>query len=299
MKQIFYILTLALFLFGCKSVTTVVNNVPEREANEIVVLLASRGIEVDKIAAPASSVGGGSGEKLWNITIPPRYLTEALAILNQAGLPRIKGTSLLDLFGSQGLVPSEMQNKIRYQEGLSEQLATTIRKMDGIIDANVQITLPQDEEDTHELTASVYVKHRGILDNPNSLLITKIKRLISSAIPGLTVENVSVVSDRALISEISPEGLALDEGLEYVSVWGVTVARNSTGLFRFILYFFIIFFFIIACAAIWVIWKTYPLIAQHGLKTLFEPKPYDAPPEAPKEEDNQAPLDESGGIGGE
>lgn len=267
---------LALLVVGCKTSTTIANDLSERDANEIVVLLQSRGVLGEKIPAPASTTGGGSKAQMWNISVPARQITESLAILNQSGLPRIKSTSLLDLFGAKGLVPSEMENKIRYQEGLSEQLGSTIRKMDGIIDANVQITFTQEDDEEHDLTASVYVKHRGILDNPNSLLITKIKRLISASVPGLTAENVSVISDRALISDISLESLNVEEDQDLVSVWGVVVARTSMTSLQLILYCFIFAIFLLACVTVWTLWKAYPLILRHGYKSFFHPKPYDA-----------------------
>lgn len=269
-----FLIILCLCVFGltsCNTRTTIVNSIPEREANEIVVLLNSKGIEAVKTPAAVSAVGGGTGDKMWDIQVPANQITESLAVLNQAGLPRLKGTSLLQLFGSQGLVPSDLQDKIRYQEGLSEQLATTIRKMDGIIDANVQITFPKDEEEQTELTASVYVKHRGILDNPNSLAITKIKRLISSAVPGLKAENVSVVTDRAVYADITLQnGVQVVEPKEFVSIWSVAVAKDSASRFRLIFYTFILLLFLLACALAWLVWKTLPLI-QHegGLKALF------------------------------
>ena len=73
------------------------------------------------------------------------------------------------------------------------------------------------------MTASVYVKHRGILDNPNSLLVTKIKRLVSSAIPGLEIDNVSVVSDRALYADITLEQVPRGERKH---VWKVEMLRR-------------------------------------------------------------------------
>ncbi|MCH9608566.1 MAG: hypothetical protein S4CHLAM45_11440 [Chlamydiales bacterium] len=274
MRHIFLILSLVFVVTSCNTSTVIANNLPEREANEIVVLLASRGIDAQKIAAASGGGGAVSSVQLWNITVPAANITDALSVLNQAGLPRVKGTSLLDLFGNQGLVPSELQNKIRYQEGLSEQLAMTIRKMDGILDANVQITFPEDEAEV--LTASVYVKHRGVLDNPNSLMVTKIKRLISSSLPGLSVENVSVVGDRALISEISLDSLQREEGHDLAMMWGVLVTKSSIPLLRTILYFFIIFLFLFLCFGVWMVWKVYPLITKNGLKTLFSSKPFDA-----------------------
>lgn len=282
---------------GCQSRTTIANNVSERDANEIVVLLNSKGIEAVKSPVPVSAIGGTSGQQMWDINVPASQITEALSILNHAGLPRVKGTSLLDLFGTQGLVPSDLQDRIRYQEGLSEQLATTIRKMDGIIDANVQITFPQEGEE-RPLTASVYVKHRGILDNPNSLTITKIKRLVASAVPGLTTETVSVVADRALYADISlesPEQKLLEEK-EYVSIWGIILAKGSATRFRIIFYTFIILLFLLLCALIWLVWKLFPIIQRKGgLQSLFHPEQFEPSLFAePKEKE-----EEEGGGGAE
>ncbi len=270
------ILLALVFLTCCQTQTNIVSNVPGRDANEIVVLLQNRSIDAVKTPAPAAAIGGAAGaELLWNISVPSSQVTEALGVLNQAGLPRIKGSSLLELFGSQGLVPSDMQDRIRYQEGLSAQLATTIRKMDGIIDANVQITFPTENESTAPFTASVYVKHRGIMDNPNSLIITKIKRLVASALPGLTIDNVSVVADRSLLTDIRSDlPNQFEEGKGYTSVWGIILARDSLSHFRLVFYAFLVLIFILFSALAWLIWKFYPLINHYGYRSLLHPEPY-------------------------
>lgn len=265
------------FIAGCQTNSIIVDNVTDRDANEIVVLLNSKGIKAQKIAAPRPTTGGAATSALlWNISVPASQLTDSIGILNQAGLPRLKGTTLLDLFGTSGLVPSDLQDRIRYQEGLSEQLATTIRKMEGIIDADVQITFPQpDQEQQVPLTASVYVKHRGVLDNPNSLLVTKIKRLVSSSLPGLAIDNVTVVTDRAMYTDLMPKGDCPGEVKNYVSIWGVTVAKESAWLFRLIFYTFLILLFLMLAALVWLLWKCYPLIEREGgPRTLLEPEPY-------------------------
>lgn len=276
--RLFLLLLLGtVLLTGCHTSTTIVNGVSERDANEIVVLLQSRGIDAVKSPAPVSTVGGSGGQNLWNIAVPGSQITESLSVLNQAGLPRAKGTTLLDLFGTQGLVPSDLQDKIRYQEGLSEQLANTIRKMDGIIDANVQITFPQEEASTKPLTASVYVKHRGVLDNQNSLMVNKIKRLVSSALPGLTIENVTVVTDRALLSDISlPQENTPEAEKDYLKIWSINVAKDSAARFRTIFYLFSILLFLALSALAWILWKFYPLIEQKGgIKALLQPTQID------------------------
>lgn len=260
---------------SCASRSMIAHGLAAREANEVVVLLVSKGISAEKTPIAASNVGGSSSEQLWDISVPSNQITEALSVLNQAGLPRPKGTSLLDLFSKQGLVPSELQEKIRYQEGLSEQMATTIRKMDGIIDANVQISFSQDCDEEHTpITASVYIKHRGVLDNPNSVVVSKIKRLVASAVPGLLVENVSVVGDRAIYSEINLNNPWGDE-TPLVSIWGMTLSQESIFKFRSIFYIFMILLFLTLSAIVWLIWKTHLLIGHFGgIKSMIQVAPY-------------------------
>lgn len=265
----------ALLSTSCNTMTNVVNNIPEREANSIVVLLGTKNIPAEKIAVVESSAGGATKEQLWNIRVPASQLTEALAALNQAGLPRKQGTSLLDLFGTQGLVPSDMQDRVRFQEGLSEQIANTIRMMDGVIDASVQITLPTDEESKAPFTASIYIKHRGVLDNPNSVLVNKIKRLVSSALPGLSIDNVSVITDSSSFSDsaIAEQGKIIEsEGL--IEIWSLLVAKESLFRFRLIFYTFIILLFFSLSALIWLIWKILPLIESEGILSLVQIKQY-------------------------
>ncbi len=273
MKWLLSLLILLGFV-GCHSVSTIAYNLPEREANEVIVLLNSHGISAQKIPAPSSTVGGGSTAKLWNIAVPASSTTEAIGLLNQSGLPRAKSTTLLDLFGDQGLVPSELQNRIRYQEGLSEQLAGTIRKMDGILDADVQITFPQEQQEGIPLTASVYVKHRGVLDNPNAIMVNKIKRLVSSALPGLTVDNVSVIADRVLMSDVAFDREEGSPCYDYISIWGLILAKQSALAFRLIFFFLLFLVFVLLAALVWIAWKGHLLIKNWGLKSLFALHPY-------------------------
>ncbi|WP_348663326.1 type III secretion system inner membrane ring lipoprotein SctJ [Chlamydia vaughanii] len=286
---LFFVMTL-FCCTSCNSRSLIVHGLPGREANEIVVLLVSKGVAAQKLPQAAASTGGAATEQLWDISVPAPQITEALAILNQAGLPRMKGTSLLDLFAKQGLVPSELQEKIRYQEGLSEQMASTIRKMDGIVDASVQISFTTENEDNLPLTASVYIKHRGVLDNPNSVMTSKIKRLVASAVPGLATENVSVISDRASYSDITINGpWGLSDEIDYVSVWGIILAKSSLSKFRLIFYFLILTLFIISCGLLWIIWKTHTLILSlGGAKGFFDPSPYAKVAAAPKKPEEAA-----------
>ncbi|MFN4174335.1 MAG: EscJ/YscJ/HrcJ family type III secretion inner membrane ring protein, partial [Parachlamydiaceae bacterium] len=126
---------------ACESRKTIVNGLQEKEANEILVYLSSKGIEAQKIPV-AGATTGGQKTTVFDISVKEEEANNAMSLLNQAGLPRRQGQNLLGIFANTGLVPSEMQDKIRYQAGLAEQIASTIRKIDGVLDAEVQISFP-------------------------------------------------------------------------------------------------------------------------------------------------------------
>src|SRR5437879_2610689 len=119
--RIFFLFILV-FMAGCQTNQSIVNNIDEREANEIVVFLASKGIAAQKIQAPTSSVGGGTATaELYSISVSADQSTEAMSLLNRNGLPRPQGTNLLQLFAKSGLMSSEREETIRYQAGQREE----------------------------------------------------------------------------------------------------------------------------------------------------------------------------------
>ena len=125
MRSVLYFFAIALFLVGCAGTQSIVNNVEERDANDIVVFLASKGIASQKVAAAAGIGGGASATSLFNISVDAEYATNAMALLSRQGLPRRQGTNLLTLFAKSGLMSSDREETIRYQAGLAEQLANT------------------------------------------------------------------------------------------------------------------------------------------------------------------------------
>ncbi|NGX26438.1 MAG: Nodulation protein NolT [Chlamydiae bacterium] len=291
-----------LFLMGCEKRLTIVNDIPEREANEIVVFLASKGIPSEKIrsVAAAGPVAEAEGIK-WSIAVDEKQEVEAMAILNRNGLPRKKATSLLEIFAKTGLISSEREENIRFQAGLAAQLAGTIRKIDGVIDANVELSIPQEEgviipgaetAQKKRITAAVFVKHNGILDDPNSHLVTKIKRLLSGSIAGLDINNVTVISDRSRFTDITlkdtPEDIT-PKAKEYVSIWSIVMSKGSAGRFRtlfFLLIFGMIFFAVIGG---WMFWKFYPFLRKKGMKKLFSPIPFRNNKEKEEEPPSESP----------
>lgn len=308
-----FLVLMSALLAGCESKRTIVNGLDEKEANEILVFLSTKGIDATKVQAPTEGAGGKA--VLWNIDVESSRSNEAMALLNQVGLPRRRGQNLLGIFSNVGLVPSGMQEKIRYQAGLAEQIASTIRKIDGVLDADVQISFP-DEDPLNpgatkgKITASVYVKHSGVLDDPNSHLVSRIKRLVAGSVNGLEYDNVTVIGDRAKFSEqpLGGQGFG-EEERPYVNVWTLTIAQSSLTRFRVIFFSFTVAILLLLLLLLWLLWKLAPILKQAGgYKQLFSMHPLHVekspgaeatekgPPKEVKTEEVEEDKEDEGGI---
>ncbi|MBS0654745.1 MAG: EscJ/YscJ/HrcJ family type III secretion inner membrane ring protein [Verrucomicrobia bacterium] len=282
MSRLLYALVLLFAVCACQTTKTIVNGVDERDANEILVLLDRNGIVAQKIQEKAGSMGAGHAEVLWDIAVPSEDGERAMALLSKNGLPRTIGPNLLDLFTNTGLVPSDIAEKIRYRQGLSDEIANMIRKIDGIVDVEVQLSFPQQNAlnpnaKLPPITASVFVKHTGILDNPNSHLISKIRRLVAGAVSGLTYDHVTVIPIKAsfaipvsTVIRIAPQ--------QYTQVFGFTVATTSAGKLQLLIISIIILLVVLIACFSWLFWKISPILKRRGgMNNLFHLTPLPQP----------------------
>jgi len=272
-------------------------DVDEREANTIVVFLASKGIKAEKVMQAATTAGGENTQSRFTIDVDSSLSTKAMAYLNQNGLPRIPSSNLLTIFAKSGLMSSSSEELIRYQAGLSEQIAGTIRRIDGVLDAQVQIAFPKEEtgitttQAPQKVTAAVYVKHQGILDDPNSHLIAKIKRLVAASVTGLDINDVNVIPDRSRFLDLSlttsPE-MVSGSIIGYSQILGIKVAQESVSTFQNLFFTLLSMGILFFMLALLLIWKAYPILKSQGFYKLFSLEPFSStsaelPPQPPSE----------------
>jgi flagellar M-ring protein FliF len=115
----------------------------------------------------------------------------ALATAGLLGSGQQQGFSLFD---KQQLGSSNFQQQITYQRALEGQLAQTIQSIQGVSSAQVQLVLPNQQQqlfadNTTPTTAAVLLSGSTALD-PTS--VKGIAQLVASSVPGLHIDKVTI-----------------------------------------------------------------------------------------------------------
>ncbi|MBF0320069.1 MAG: type III secretion inner membrane ring lipoprotein SctJ [Nitrospirae bacterium] len=201
----------ALTLTACKE--SLYTNLSEREVNEIIAILQSRGI--DCVKTPGV-------ETKWSVEVASADFSIAVDILKSYGYPHREYDSIGDVFKS-GMLSSPVVERIRFIYAVSQELEATIASMDGVMVARVHVVLPQNNPLSDKIipsSASVFVKHAPGARIQNA--IPKIKELVVNSIEGLIYENVTVV-----VTESDNPLFTAPQALQFKRILGVKVSADT------------------------------------------------------------------------
>ncbi len=122
---------------------------------------------------------------------------EARIALGEAQVPKNPAEQGLEIFNKQNFISTDFDKRMEYIRGLSGELTRWVRKVNGVQDAAVLVNMPQDslfQSEKKPVTTSVMVKMQ-----PGQQLTTNevegIQHMIASAVPGETVDNVTIVDN--------------------------------------------------------------------------------------------------------
>ncbi len=173
----------------------------EKQANEIIEVLAYDGITGSK------NVIDDGRKKSYQIKVPGSRRLDAITILNQHDLPREHGLGY-DVFGEGGLIPSASQEKARFLQAVEGEIENQLRIINGILDAQVQIVMPEDSvlrasgEAPPPTTASVALVYLPGAGDAKPVSIPEVKTLVARGVEKLTEENVTVLMSPKQISPL-------------------------------------------------------------------------------------------------
>ncbi len=169
--------------------TEIQHGLEEREANRIVALLKASGIDAEKVKE--------KGRKpRFTIRVPKSDAAKAFTVLLANDLPQPKAKGVADLFGKPGLVPTSTEEHVRMVYALSGELAETLKRVDGILDARVHLVVPQrpvlaaSQASPAKPRASVLLIVRA---GSHPIAKPEVQALVAGAVPELEPGAVQVV----------------------------------------------------------------------------------------------------------
>ena len=190
------LLALAFIAIGCRN-REVASGLSEQDAQEIVVVLKESGLDA---AAVRNTGGDRDAPPTWTVHARGGSQDNVLAwrILRENGLPRQKVKGLEEVFSTTGMIPTASEEKARLLMALSGELSRTLKSIQDVVDARVQIVLPEnspllDRSQWSPPTSSVLIKYRG---SQPPVTQDEVKNLVARGIEGLQADNVSVLFKR-------------------------------------------------------------------------------------------------------
>lgn len=206
LARIVLVLVFASLLAACD--TALYSNLDERSANGMVAALLQAGI-------PASRKVQENGQL--SVMVDEKRFAQAMAVLEGAGLPGEQFANMGEVFKSNGLVSSPVQERAQMVYALSEELSHSVSQIDGIVSARVHVVLPDNDLLKRVISpssASVLVRYEPGTDIAR--LLPQIKTLVANGIAGLAYEGVSVTAIEARLQPASAQQPAM---ASFMGVW--------------------------------------------------------------------------------
>lgn len=207
--------SLACVLAGCSA--RVAGGLDESRANEAVAALEERGIASEKRAE------GTGAEVRFAVEVARGDLGEALRVLDSSSLPRHPDPGISETYAEPSLVPSPTEDRARYHAAVAGELARTLERIDGVVEARVHVASPpQDElaldaEPAPARAAVLVTTRRG-----RAIDASAVRALVVGAVDGLAPDSVNVV--------LVPARSLPSRGSRYARVGPFRVSPSSASL---------------------------------------------------------------------
>ena len=174
-------------------VETIVHDLQEREANQIIELLSDNDIGTTK-----GTLDNGRTVS-YTISVPQNRRVDAIKLLNRYEMPRRRDSGYMEVFKDAGLIPTSTEEKAKQLSALEGEIEKQLRVVDGLLDVQVQLVIPEEtalrtaQDVRTPTTASVTVKYLPGQGGAKPLSESQIQAVVAGGVERLTPDNVVVV----------------------------------------------------------------------------------------------------------
>jgi type III secretion protein J len=187
------VLLITVFMTGLLSACgseTVIHGIDEREANQIIELLADHQVQANKLRIDSGRTVN------YNIVVPASSRVDAIRLLNHHEMPRRKDRGYTDVFAEGGLIPTSAEEKAKKLAALEGEIEKQLKLVDGVLDAQVQLVIPEEsalrtsEEQKPQTTASITLRYLPGAAGEKPLSEPQIQQLVAAGVENLTSDKV-------------------------------------------------------------------------------------------------------------
>jgi type III secretion protein J len=180
---------LAIVLSACTTdKVLLVGNLPEDNANQIVLALGNNAISATKEVQK---------DNTFNIYVEQKDQLRALIILKNNGQPRGSYATFGEVFKKDGFISSPLEEHGRFMYAMDQEITGMLMLIDGVVAVKTEVSLPLPDANLWQPgdakpSVAVLIKYKQ--GHRIDLYINKIKNLVSGAVPGATPDRVQVLT---------------------------------------------------------------------------------------------------------
>jgi type III secretion system YscJ/HrcJ family lipoprotein len=256
-----------LALMACDQITsgriTIVHDLQERDANQILVVLNKSGIRAEKVKEEKNQ------EVSWSVTVLGEQEQQARDILVDNNLPKIRQMGLEGICKDAGLILTPKTEKCREILAYKGEIINSLESIPGVVSADVVLNLP-DKDDFPDQdappprpTAAVTILY---LPSDNSAKLTegKVQEFVSNSVSELDPRDVAVVISvlkaaavpGTTVASQTPTGTDSVKNTgddELTSVLGLKMDEESAKKFKVLAGLFLVLFLVLASGLIFML----------------------------------------------
>jgi type III secretion protein J len=190
MRRLALMLCLLFATAGCRA--QVQHGLEEKDANEIVSVLAMRGFDVAKLPE--------KGRKpTWAIEVNKNQASDATRVLTELKLPRPPRASTRELVSQPGLVETPTAERARQLEGVEGDLELALESLDGVASAAVELAVPLAPPRAGQAPAPTRASVLLRVQPDAQVRLTEqrdaLRGLVAGAVEGLKIDDVTLFID--------------------------------------------------------------------------------------------------------
>ncbi|MBX7115373.1 MAG: flagellar M-ring protein FliF [Myxococcaceae bacterium] len=200
---------------GCRN--QVHHALDERDANEVVAALTSRGFE-------ASKVPDRTKKNSWAVEVADGQSDAALRLLIELKLPRPPRSTTREVMAPSGFVDTPTAEKLRQHEALEGDIEQTLETIDGVASAGVELVIPEAPRPNQPVApskASVLLRVQAERTEALRKERDELRALIAASVEGLRADDVTLIIDTVAV-QISVATLA--KPAERRTTWALVVS---------------------------------------------------------------------------